>query len=156
MSKVYLSGPITGLTYQEARFGWRLKFSDMLEALNAASDITVLSPMRHEGHLAEIKGKLAKEYPEHLFSHPKMIVSKDLLDIDQSDIVVANFLGAKKPSIGTIAELGFAHAKGKVIISIMERDNVHRHPFVTELSNAVVETLEDAVTITVSLLSEGI
>lgn len=151
MSKVYLSGPITGLTYKDARFGWRKDFADMMEP-----GITVLSPMRHEGHLAEIKGKLAKEYPEHLFSHPKMIVSKDLLDIDVSDIVVANFLGAKKASIGTVSEMGYARAKGKTIITIMEKGNIHEHPFVTELSNAVVTSLSDAVAIVNSLLSEGV
>lgn len=151
MSKVYLSGPITGLTYAAARFGWRKEFADRL-----APGITVLSPMRHEGHLAEVKGKLAKEYPEHLFSHPKIIVSKDLLDIDMSDIVVANFLGAKKPSIGTVSEMGYAKAKGKTIVTILEEGNVHNHPFVTELSNAVVGTLDDALTIVNSLLSEGV
>lgn len=151
MSKVYLSGPITGLTYKEARFGWRQEFADQL-----APGITVLSPMRHEGHLAEVKGKLAKEYPEHLFSHPKMIVSKDLLDIDMSDIVVAFFLGAKKASIGTVAEMGYAKAKGKTIVTIMEPENVHNHPFVTELSNAVVGSLGDAIAIVNSLLSEGV
>lgn len=151
MSKVYLSGPITGLTYKEARFGWRQQFADQL-----APGITVLSPMRHEGHLAEIKGKLAKEYPEHLFSHPKMIVSKDLLDIDMSDIVVANFLGAKKPSIGTVSEMGYAYAKGKTIITIMEKGSIHDHPFVTELSSAVVNNMDDALAIVNSLLSEGV
>lgn len=151
MSKVYLSGPITGLTYKDARFGWRREFADQMPP-----SITCLSPMRHEGHLAEIKGKLAKEYPEHLFSHPKMIVTKDLLDIDVSDIVVANFLGAKKVSIGTVSEMGYARGKQKVIITIMEKDNIHNHPFVTELSNAVVHSVEDAEAIVVSLLSEGV
>lgn len=154
MSKVYLSGPITGLTYKEARFGWRQTFADRLRD---TSPYTVcLSPMRHEGYLAEIKGKLDKAYPEHLLSHPRMIVSKDMLDIRESTIVVANFLGAKKASIGTISELGYAYANGKTIITIMEKGSVHDHPFITELSNAVVSTLEDAVAIVSSLLSEGV
>ena len=152
MSKVYLSGPITGLTYNAARFGWRKEMGDALEA----SGHTPLSPMRHEGHLAEVKGKLAKMYPEHLFSHPKMIVAKDLLDIDASNIVVANFLGAKKPSIGTISELGYAYAKGKTIITIMEEGCIHDHPFIRELSSSVVGKLDDAIAIVVSLLSEGV
>lgn len=151
MSKVYLSGPITGLTYNEARFGWRAEFAEKL-----GQTITVLSPMRHEGHLAEIKGKLAKEYPEHLFSHPRMIVTKDLLDVKESTIVIANFLGAKKVSIGTVAEIGYAHALGKTLIIIMEPGNVHDHPFIREMANAVVGSLDDAVAVVSSLLSVGI
>ena len=49
MSKVYLSGPITGLTYGEARYTWREEFA------KKAPGIRVLSPMRHEGHLAEMR-----------------------------------------------------------------------------------------------------
>ena len=153
MSKVYLSGPITGLTYGEARYGWREDF----ESLLVATDIEVLSPMRHEGHLAEIKGPLDKHYPTHLFSHAKMIVAKDYLDIERSDIVVANFMGATKVSIGTINEMGYARKAGKPIIVIMEDEgNVHDHPFVRENAAVVVNNLEDAATIVTSLLSEGL
>lgn len=150
---VYLAGPITGLTYEEARYGWRKVFQDGLE--RKGSNAKVLSPMRHEGHLAEVKGPLEKDYPSHLFSHPKMIVTKDFLDIDVSSIVVANFTGATRPSIGTVAEIGYAAAKGKPIVVIMEEDNLHNHPFVT-VPSTVVDNLDDAIAIVDSLLSEGI
>lgn len=155
MAKVYLSGPITGLTYDDARFGWRKDFAKSM-AQKDGKGIEVLSPMRHEGHLAEIQGTLEKDYPNHFFSHPKMIVAKDLLDIDESTMVIANFLGAKKVSIGTVAELGYAKARGKTIVAIMEKDNIHNHPFVTELAAATVETMDDAIAVTKSLLSTGI
>lgn len=151
MSKVYLSGPITGLTYGEARHGWREEFANML-----SSGIVSLSPMRHEGHLAELKGPIEHAYPENLFSHPKMIVAKDFLDIDESTIMIVNLLGAQKVSQGTVAEMGYAYAKGKTIITVREEGNVHNSPFVSEMSDAVVPTLELAAAITNSLLSEGI
>jgi len=47
---VYLSGPIAGQTYDDARFGWRKEFAEKM-----AIGIKVLSPMRHEGHLAEVQ-----------------------------------------------------------------------------------------------------
>lgn len=160
MSKVvYLSGPITGLTYKDARFGWREKFQNMLE-----DSIVVLSPMRHEGHLAEMK-KVPIEpsnLPTHLFSHPKMIVTKDFLDIEQCTIMVVNLLGAKKVSQGTLIEYGYATAKGKTIITIAEGldavsiDKVHNTPFLGVISDVVVPTLKDAAIITNSLLSEGV
>lgn len=159
MSKVYLSGPITGLDYGNARYGWRKEFADRM-----GEGIEVLSPMRHEGHLAEMKTKMSVEAlkafekeKNHIFSHPKMIVSKDMLDIEQCDLVVVNLLGAEKPSQGTIWEMGYAKGKGKQIVVIRQgNDSVHTSPFVTEPVNVVVDNLEDAINITNSLLSTGI
>jgi len=151
MAKVYLSGPITGLTYNEARFGWRREFE-------AACKATVASPMRHEGHLSEMVETIGPDtLPTHLFSHPKMIVAKDFLDIDECTIMVVNFLGAKSVSQGTLVEMGYAYSKGKTIITIREPEgNPHNSPFVKEVSAVVVENLHDAITIVNSLLSEGI
>lgn len=156
MSKVYLSGPITGLTYGEARFAWRQKFENLLNAIHRL-DITLLSPMRHEGHLAEMAAPILPDnLPTHLFSHPKMIVAKDFLDIDESTIVVVNLLGATAVSQGTLIEMGYAKAKGKTIVTISGPGNPHNSPFIDVISNVVVGSLPEAVTIVASLLSEGI
>lgn len=155
MSKVYLAGPIMGLTYKEARYGWREEFAEALTDFNA--DVTVLSPMRHEGHLAEIQGPLtATGDVNHIFSHPKMIVAKDFLDITRSDIVVANFSGATEISRGTLVELGYAFAGGKTIVVIMNTGNIHDHPFVREVAHVVTPSIKEAAMIVASLLSEGI
>lgn len=148
---VYLSGPVTGTTYKAARYGWRKEFTEMLD-----KGITVLSPMRHEGHLAEVQGTLEKSYPENLFSRPKMIVAKDFLDVSVSDIVIVHLLGATRISVGTMVELGYAKALGKTIVTIMEKGNLHEHPFVIEVSDTVVGSLAEASAIINSLLSEGI
>lgn len=155
---VYLSGPITGMDYGNARFGWRKTFADMLE-----EGIGLLSPMRHEGHLAEMQQPMTVEAlrryeteNKHLFSHPVMIVAKDWLDIEQSTIVVVNLLGAEKPSQGTIWEMGYAAALGKQMVVVRDDgDTVHTSPFITT-GNVVVPTLEDAANIVNSLLSEGL
>lgn len=149
---VYLSGPITGESYEAARFGWRKYVADRL-----SPGIRALSPMRHEGHLAEIKGDLAKHYPDHYFSGARIIFEKDRLDIERSDIMMVNLLGAKKVSIGTVAEIGMAHTMGKQIILVMEDEgNVHDHPFVTVPASLRLNNLDDAVDAVNSLLSEGI
>lgn len=154
---VYLSGPITGLLYKDARCGWRKDFVAMLEG-----GITVLSPMRHEGHLAEMQKPMSVEalkefetHNHHLFSHHDMIVAKDKLDIETCDVMVVNLLGATHVSQGTIWELGYAHARGKLIVVIREPDNLHNSPFITETS-IVVRSLEDAAKIVNSLLSTGL
>ena len=169
---VYLSGPITGLTYEDARNGWRFNFAAQLK-----HGITVLSPMRHEGHLAELQGELDQTYPEHPFSTGKMLVAKDKLDIERCEVMVVNLLGAKKVSIGTVMEIGMAYQLGKTIVLVMEDagtfvaghdyngqlepkpfygNNPHEHPFVTEPAAVRVNNLDAAVAIVNSLLSEGV
>ena len=156
MKAVYLSGPITGLTYKQARFGWRKEVGDRL----AEASIPVLSPMRHEGHLAELEAKKITNASidpiNHFFSQPKMIVAKDFLDIDMSEVMLVNFIGAKKVSQGTVAEMGYAYAKGKTIITVLDKDNVHNSVFVREMSDAVLDNMDDALHIVQSLLSEGV
>jgi nucleoside 2-deoxyribosyltransferase len=155
MSKVYLSGPITGLTYWQARYKWRKTFAEMLEGLGGGH-IVLLSPMRHEGHLAEMKSPIGPEtLPSHLFSHPKLIVAKDFLDIEESTLVVVNFLGSTVVSQGTLIEMGYAKRAGKQIIVISDDTDPHNSPFIKELG-IVVRTLEEAAAIVASLLSEGL
>lgn len=152
---VYLSGPITGLTYDTARYGWRQTFAGMLE-----EGITVLSPMRHEGHLAEMRGVPIEpgNLPDGLFSQSRMIVDKDFLDIRTADVVVVNLRMAKIPSQGTLIEYGYAAAFGKPIITIALPDDLllHKSPFIPVLSTAIVSTQEEAAAIVNSLLSEGL
>lgn len=173
---VYLSGPIAGLTYKEARYGWRQTFINGL-----APGIVGLSPMRHEGHLAEVRGALEPAGQiDHFFSGSRIIVEKDRLDIERSDIVLVNLLGATKVSIGTVAEIGMATVLGKKIVLVMEDrgtvyhgktdingtkvlysdsdwgDNIHEHPFVTEVASLRLNNLDDAIYAVNSLLSEGL
>lgn len=158
LGKVYLSGPIMGLTYDEARFGWRKYVAERL-----LPGIEPLSPMRQEGHLAEVKGPLGNHTPSghhqgsnHIFSHAKMIVAKDRLDVQQASIVLVNFLGATSVSKGTLVELGWADAQGKTIVIVMEPEgNPHDHPFVRELG-MVVENIDDAVDIINAMLATGV
>jgi len=150
---VYLSGPITGLTYNEARYGWRKQFSDRM--LNG---ITVLSPMRHEGHLREIPGPLNdKNLPNHFMTKAKVIVEKDLLDIRRSDIIAVNLLDATDVSRGTLVEIGMAYAMGKtILVAIEDAGNPKDSFFVREPAGLVVDNLDDLIHATNSLLSEGL
>ena len=149
--RVYLSGPILGETYESARYGWR-----KLVALQLLPGIQVLSPMRHEGHLAETVGVIGDDQPAHFFAGARIIVEKDMLDIRRCDLVLVNLLGATKVSIGTVSEMGMAFAMDKTIITVIEPDNIHQHPFVTETSSLVLDNLDDAIYAINSLLSVGI
>lgn len=152
--KVYLSGPIAGLSYDDARYGWREYVDDRL-----APGVITLSPMRHEGHLAEIRGPLEPAGQlDHFFSGSKIIFEKDRLDIERSDVVLVNLLGAtSRVSIGTVAEIGMATTLGKQIILVIEDEgNIHDHPFVTVPASLRLNNLDDAIYAINALLSEGI
>ncbi len=149
---VYLSGPILGETYYAARYGWRLRVDSQL-----LPGIKSLSPMRHEGHLKEIKGKITDaNIPVHYFSGSRIIVKKDMMDIRRCDLVLVNLLGTKKVSIGTVAEIGMAYALNKDIIVVINADNIHQHPFVTETASLVVDNLDDGIAAINGLLSTGV
>lgn len=150
---VYLSGPIAGQTYEAARYGWRATVAAQLN-----EGIKVLSPMRHEGHLAEIADPLeAAGQLDHFFSGARIIVEKDALDIKRADIVLVNLLDVTRISIGTVAEIGMAYATGKTIILVMEdTGNPHDHPFVTVPAALRLNNLDEAIYAINALLSEGV
>ncbi len=151
---VYLSGPILGSTYEEARYGWRQTVAEGL-----LPGIRPLSPMRHEGHLAEHTGVIgddAIDAPSHFFAGAKIIVEKDMLDIRKSDLVLVYLIGATKVSIGTMVEMGMARMMDKTIITVIDEGNIHAHPFVTETSSLVLDNLDDAIYAINSLLSTGV
>lgn len=159
MPKVYLAGPITGLSYEEARHGWRPAYSGLLN-----SAIKPLSPMRQEGHLAEIKKIAAHGYESNPLSSSRGIIAKDLLDIERCDLVVFNFLGAKKVSIGSVWEMGYAKKCGKPIILVIEErphpdmlsENPHDHLFVTDTADFTCRNVREAADITNALLMPGV
>lgn len=148
---VYLAGPITGLSYREARFGWRKYVADRL-----SPGIQALSPMRHEGHLSEVQGGLRDHYPDHFFSKSKVLFQKDMLDIKRADVVLVNFLDAVETAKGTLVEIGVAYAWDKFVVVVVSPGSLHDYPFVTEPASAVLHDLDEAITIINSLLSEGI
>lgn len=151
--RVYLGGPITGLSYEEARNGWRRAFANSL-----SKKIEPLSPMRQEGHLAEIKEISGHAYDSNPLSTARGIFAKDCLDIDRSDVVVFNYLDAKRPSVGSIFEMGYAYHARKPIVTVMRRgfDNPHDHLFVLESSSYIVPTVSEAAAIVNAILLPGL
>jgi nucleoside 2-deoxyribosyltransferase len=172
--KIYLAGPITGTDYNDSRFGWRKAFDDILK-LRGADHLECFSPMREKEFLEKeqcISG-MADYGSLHGFGTPYGILTRDHNDVRNCDAMVACFLGAKIPSIGTCVEFGFAHAYRKPVIMIMEPargavfdasdpnygpafKNPHDHLFLRACAGYVVPTLEHAADIVQSLLTPGL
>lgn len=142
--KLYLAGPITGLSWEECT-NWRedvaLQLSDVAECY---------SPLRHKHYLSK-EQSIQDDYPNTLFSSQRAIFGRDMFDVRSSDVLFVNLLGAKRVSIGTVLEIGAAWEGRKTVVIVMESDNIHQHSMIRELTPWVVDTLQAGVDVVKSL-----
>ena len=142
--KVYLAGPIMGCNYEECT-AWR----SVAKAWLAKHGIDGYSPMRGKEFLRnEPRISEGNDYDDLPLAAPSGITSRDFRDCTTSDAILVNVLGAKKPSIGTIMEIAWAHAYRVPIVLVMETTgNPNDHVFVRHFANYRVTTLDEALLI---------
>ncbi|HAI63014.1 MAG: hypothetical protein UU64_C0006G0019 [candidate division WWE3 bacterium GW2011_GWF2_41_45] len=143
---LYCAGPITGVSYAECT-DWREYVSSKLPQY-----IKAVSPIRGKKYLAN-ETTIKDSYQEHPLSTPKGIVCRDRADVMRCDMILVNFLGATKVSIGSVMEIAWADAWRKPIIVVMEKDNIHYHSMIDEVSGFVVADLDEAIRIATAVLS---
>lgn len=140
--KVYLSGPITGLTVEQA-IGWTDYAKDKLW-----DDYSIVGyrPLRGKNNLPNEKELSAMGYEESPISTAKGIVGRDRYDVESCDVILVNLLGAKRVSIGTVFEIAWAYSLHKPIVLVMEKTgNLHHHAFITETCTYWVNDLDYAL-----------
>jgi nucleoside 2-deoxyribosyltransferase len=143
---VYLAGPITGLSF-EGCVEWREWFIDQLP-----KEIVGLSPMRGKDYL-EHEQDLKMDYAHIVLSSGRGITARDYNDCRRADLIVANMLGAKKVSIGTVMEIAWAKAFNVPVVLVMEpKGNPHDHAMLTECVGFRTPTLEEALWLTKVIL----
>lgn len=137
--KVYLAGPITGLTFRGCQ-DWRDGVKDELKEYY----IDAVSPLRLKEFLDDGKIINGADMPRN------WIVNRDRWDVEMADVVLANLAGATKVSLGTVSEI--TQARGNpttfciVVLPEGEKEtNPHHHIFTYALVDAIVESLEEAV-----------
>ena len=139
MLTVYTVGAIAGLTYDECFAA----FNERVEKLRLMG-YTVLHPI-YDIEILKGEAILKSEgmsSPE-LCNHA--ITMTDFWYVDNADILFVDFTNAtERPSIGSVAEISRAYAKGKLIVTVMQKQNIHRHAFILEMSSVVYESMEDA------------
>lgn len=146
--RVYLAGPITGLSYADGQ-DWRDYAIKELESW----DIEGLSPLRGKDYLAAFE-TIEKQHLEHNewpLSQPQGIVGRDRNDVKTSDLILVNFADAKKVSIGTCMEIAWVDAFRVPVL--MVRGEVHDHEFINQLVAWSVNTLEEALTLVPAILN---
>jgi nucleoside 2-deoxyribosyltransferase len=156
---IYLAGPITGLTHDEARYGWRQEFVHLLK--NAGLDhIFCSSPMRGKEFLSTygVLGSDQNQFSDNVLSTAAGITTRDYNDVKTCDAMVACFLESEgRLSGGTFMEYGFAHAHQKpiVVVGSLDDPNVY-HLMAERVAGYRVGTLEDALVVVGHLLTPGI
>jgi len=153
MRKVYLSGPISGLTYDQGN-SWRDLVTQHLES----EHIHCLNPMRsHEflRHFGVIEDKHAQDNEALGFLvSDEFIGVRDAWDTMKSDVCFVNLLGATRISIGTVLEIGMAHAARVPIVLVMEKSgNPHDHAMVRNYASLRYDRLAHAILATRALLA---
>jgi len=151
---IYLAGPITGLTHDEARHGWRKDFASLMpEHIHCNSPMRGKDMLRSFGVLTSGKG-----YPDNAMTSSKGINSRDFNDVKTCDAMIACFLESNGIlSGGTMIEYGYAHAFQKPVLCIGPEDdpNVH-HLMAQDIQGWRVDSLEEAANIVSLLLTPGL
>ena len=160
----YLAGPITGCSF-DGCVDWREYVVKHLP-----KEIVGLSPMRGKTYLEGVE-KIADSYDydagtgygvvkntkvAHLssvMSCARGITTRDFNDCRRADVIIVNFLGAKKVSIGTVMEIAWAKAFNIPVILAMEVEgNPHEHAMITECVGFRVQDLDAAIAVASMLL----
>lgn len=155
--KVYLAGPISGLSYAESALGWRDQFSSYMTD-TALREIELFSPMRGKGFL-EDRGILEGGYDDNPLATLSGIVCRDGNDVNTCDVMVACFLEAAEgvASLGTAIEFGWCDAYRKPIIMVAKPGDIHRaHPMLAQMSGYIVDDLKTAAALVEHILLPGI
>ena len=139
MLKIYCVHPISGCSGEEV-YDYYVDIKQKLDDIG----YDVFVPMYGKSSLRTEKKFKAQDYRTPITCN-HAIYTRDKWMVNQSDVILANFTGAQHVSIGSMMELAWSSDKGKHVIVVMEKDNVHRHAFVLESANIVFETLEEAL-----------
>ena len=138
--RVYLMGPISGLEYNKCN-DWR----EFAKQELAKYGIQGISPLRQKD-LVDTSVVMGDLGGGNMMTTQRGIVSRDRYDVMHCELGLANLLGAKKVSLGTMVEYGWLDMRRVPIITIMEKQgNPHDHSFTREISAFQVETLEEGI-----------
>lgn len=144
MNRVYLAGPISGLTWSESSI-WR----DQAATALAKDGVECFSPMRDCDNLTQvgvIDGTCS--YDDGLLTTSRAVMSRDFFDVKRADLILVNLHSAKKVSIGTIMEIAWAWQMQKPVVIIAEPTNQQvAHIMVQEAASVIVPDLNQAISV---------
>lgn len=149
--RVYLLGPISGLSYEEAT-QWRKDVRDELDYLYDGK-IKTMSPMSHKESL-QYETEIKLHYADNLYSNAKSVFMRDVAMVRNADLILGDLTHMNTGSIGSFMELGIAYERNIPIILVIPPDKQCReHPFLSCSSN-IVDNLDQALDLIDYLLGD--
>ena len=149
---IYLAGPIAGCTETEAT-EWRDHVCTFFP-----HGIVGISPLRCEplkkGLTYTDEGATPK-----MWSDPRAIATKNWLDTESCDLVLAYLpkeLNDRRPSYGTVIEIGWAIGLRKPLIVVSDDKQLMDHPLIKHNASWRLDSLDDAVEVINGLFGEYI
>jgi nucleoside 2-deoxyribosyltransferase len=135
---VYLAGSIDGLTYEQAT-DWRIYFTKILKK-RFADKIEILDPTKkyQDGSFQAEDTLDLKNFSQE---DADAIFIKDIEMLLNTDLIIA-YMQERSANIGTIYEIGFAHAKGIPVIARID-NHVKYHCFVRNSTYMICEGMDD-------------
>jgi len=133
MYTIYVAGQIVDKDIERATV-WRRQVHEWADL---RGDIEIRDPL---------VGKKIGEITERKFT-PNEIVSRDLQDIDDSDMVVANLTGLIKgnPLFGTPCEIMYAWIQGIPVVLITDEKRLQNHYWSNVLCVRILQDLSQAL-----------
>lgn len=136
--RVYLAGPVTGLSYHEAN-EWRLKVQRVL-----LPEIEAVNPLRGKEYLDDQTGPIAPS-PLDGFCTDPAIVTRDYNDVRRSEVLLANLSAAVPVSVGTICEMAWAWEWRKLVVVVGGNDSPYDNPFIRHFITYAAMDMPDAI-----------
>lgn len=148
LPSVYLSGPISGLTYQQAT-GWRHLAKEYL-----GSNFRIMSPLRAKIYLMDIGVLYADNSTVYGSISPlstqRGVMTRDHMDTTKADVILAYLLDSPSPSIGTAMEIAWAWDHRIPIVAVLPDDEhlgAYNHPMLLEAIDFRTTSLDEACTL---------
>lgn len=129
---IYLAGRIEGLAIGDAK-DWR---DQVMMALDGHKVYNPVDPSEY------LPGWEEGLITSSIVRNPKELVLRDFHNLMRSDLVLVKL--DDEPSIGTLIELGMAHAFQITIVGWGE-GKIQKHPFIQEVVKVRFQDLLDAV-----------
>lgn len=142
--RIYLAGPIAGLTKGEAN-DWRKYVIEKL----SPHGIVGVSPLRSEPLIGE---RYNVVYDDPRFGTPNAIRAKNVIDVNTCNATLEflpKWANDLRPSYGTVTEHGMSLALGKPIILVSDDPYVLKHPLVGDAAQWRLGTLDEAIDVIV-------
>jgi nucleoside 2-deoxyribosyltransferase len=140
MSKVYLAGPIAGLTDNAAR-GWR----DSVKEALWKHGIIGISPLRCE---KPANGKTFDDGPQLDPNFSREILAKNTYDVKNCDVTLAYLpvpgVG-QRHSYGTMWEVGATRILNKPVFIVTNDPVIAKHPLFGGVADWVYDDMDKAV-----------